>query len=71
MKLNYKIKLYRIFKSYFLYLIFLYHFISSQTTYYETTIYIKTYENFKEMEHYDHNNNVKREYTKEQLIINF
>ena len=67
MKLNYKIKLYRIFKSYFLYLIFLYHFISSQTTDYETTIYIKTDGNFKEMEHYDRNNNVKREYSEDQL----
>ena len=67
MKLYHEIKLYRIFKSYFLCLIFLYHFISSQTTDYETTIYIKTDGNFKEMEHYDRNNNVKREYSEDQL----
>ena len=69
MKLLYEIKLYRNFKSIFLYLFFSSYFISSQITNYTTTLYIKTNTNIKEITHFDKNNNFKHRYGIQELII--
>ena len=62
MKLLYEIKLYRIFKSIFLYVIFSSYIISSQITNYTTTLYIKTDATLKSMRQFDKNGNIKHEY---------
>ena len=70
MKLFYEIKLYRFFISIYLHLIILSPFIYSQGTQYMTTLYIKSDGIFKEMIHTDGKDNIKHEYTQDEIIIN-
>ena len=70
MKLFYEIKLYRIFISIYLPLIILSPFIYSQGTQYMTTLYIKSDGIFKEMIHTDGKDDIKHEYTQDEIIIN-